>query len=159
MMCGHQPCAACLLLTSFVVCTFRGRVFMACWHWCRSSRVLPCAPPRTSVSGVRRYFDKRAKRVHTFAVEPQSSAVLTSCLKHETLEVGPAAHKLDGIGCGWVPGLLDCRLLDEALSISDIEARNMADRVGKLEGILVGMAGGAVIAAAAKVAHMTRMVL
>ncbi len=87
--------------------------------------------------------------LYVVAVEPAASPVLNGGK--------PGAHKIVGIGAGFVPKFYDKRLVDEVLDISDDEAINMAKEVAKLEGLPVGISSGATLAAAVKIAQRQEM--
>lgn len=98
-----------------------------------------------TITGVTRYFKEvRGKKIQSIAVEPSGSPVLSG---------GPRGkHKIQGIGAGFVPDILDMKLIDEVMQITDEEALEMAPRVAREEGILCGISCGAAMAAALKVA-------
>ncbi len=98
-----------------------------------------------TVTGVGRVLKERFPNVHIAAVEPASSPVLSGG------EKGP--HKIQGIGAGFVPDILDTSVYDEVLQVSDEEAFHWARRVAKEEGILVGISSGAAVAAATRIAR------
>lgn len=97
-------------------------------------------------TGVSRYLKKQNPAVKTVAVEPESSAVLSG------RPAGP--HKIQGIGAGFIPGVMDVDLMDEILTISAEEAGSVARRLAKEEGIFVGISAGGNVAAAMKLAAM-----
>jgi cysteine synthase len=86
-----------------------------------------------------------AERVRIVAVEPDRSAVLSG-------ERGKS-HAIQGIGAGFQPGILDRSLLDEIIRVRDEDALEMAGRLAKEEGLLVGISSGANVFAAAQVAE------
>lgn len=98
-----------------------------------------------TITGVTRYLKEiRGKKIQSIAVEPAGSPVLSG---------KPAGkHKIQGIGAGFVPDILDMKLIDEVIQITDDEALEMAPRVAREEGILCGISCGAAMAAALKVA-------
>lgn len=104
-----------------------------------------------TITGVSRYLkqDKRAA-VRSVAVEPVHSPVLTAIRNGETPKPGP--HKIQGIGAGFKPGVLDLDLVDEIATVSNDEAIGMARRLHLEEGITVGISSGAAMSAAVKVA-------
>ncbi len=93
-----------------------------------------------TLTGVGRYLKARHKQVKIIAVEPETSAVLSGF---------PAgAHGIQGIGAGFVPGILDTEIYDEVMPISDTDAFEAARKMGRKEGLLVGISSGAALAAA-----------
>jgi cysteine synthase A len=78
------------------------------------------------------------------AVEPAASPVLSGGL--------PAAHKIEGIGAGFVPKVLNTQILDETIAVDDDAAYDMAQRLASEEGLLVGVSAGAACWAALQVA-------
>jgi cysteine synthase A len=98
-----------------------------------------------TITGVTRYFKEvRGKKIQSIAVEPAGSPVLSGGARGK--------HKIQGIGAGFVPEILDMKLVDEVMQITDEEALEMAPRVAREEGILCGISCGAAMAAALKVA-------
>jgi cysteine synthase A len=84
------------------------------------------------------------------AVEPQNSPVLSQTLAGKPL--APAAHKIQGIGAGFVPDILDLSLVDQVEQVSNEEAIEYARRLTRREGILAGISCGAAAAVAARLA-------
>lgn len=93
-----------------------------------------------TLSGVSKELKKRKPDFLTVAVEPADSAVLSG--------KEPGAHKIQGIGAGFVPGVLDTKLIDEIVTVTNEEAYEMMRHTAKLEGIPVGVSSGAAIHAA-----------
>lgn len=87
--------------------------------------------------------------IKVMAVEPEDSPVLSGG--------APGPHKIQGIGAGFVPGVLDQSLIDEVLTVSNDESFAMARRAGTHEGIPAGISSGATLAAALKVAAREEM--
>jgi cysteine synthase A len=103
-----------------------------------------------TITGVSRYFKKtRGKAILSVAVEPTDSPVLTQTRAGQTLKPGP--HKIQGIGAGFVPDVLDLSLVDEIELVGNDEAIDHARRLAKQEGILSGISSGAAVAAAIRV--------
>jgi cysteine synthase A len=98
-----------------------------------------------TITGVSRYFEQDKKKpLYSIAVEPVESAVLSG---------KPAGrHKIQGIGAGFIPDILDRSIIDEVLTVTDDESFEMARRIAKEEGIISGISCGAAMAAALKVA-------
>ncbi len=98
-----------------------------------------------TITGVSRYFEQtQGKPLYSIAVEPSASPVLSGG--------EPGKHKIQGIGAGFVPDILDTSLIDEVLQVTDEEAFEMAPRIAKEEGITAGISCGAAMSAALKVA-------
>ncbi|MBQ8885369.1 MAG: cysteine synthase A [Clostridia bacterium] len=97
-----------------------------------------------TVSGVGKYLKSKNPSIQIVAVEPASSPVLSS---------GTAgAHKIQGIGAGFVPDVLDTKIYDEVITVTDENAFAAGKSVGKIEGILVGISSGAALWAAIELA-------
>ncbi len=104
-----------------------------------------------TLTGISRYIKPtRGKAILTVAVEPESSPVITQALAGQELK--PAPHKIQGIGAGFVPKNLDLTLIDRVERVSDDEAKAMALRLMREEGILCGISCGAAMAAAVRLA-------
>ncbi len=105
-----------------------------------------------TITGVSRYFKKaRGKQILSVAVEPSASPVLTQKRNGEELKPGP--HKIQGIGAGFVPAILDLELVDSIEQVSNEDAVLYARRLAREEGILSGISCGAAVAVAARLAH------
>jgi cysteine synthase A len=105
-----------------------------------------------TITGVSRYFERtRGKPLLSIAVEPVASPVLTQTLAGEALK--PAPHKIQGIGAGFVPEVLDLSLVDAVETVSNEDAVNYARRLAREEGILSGISCGAAAAVAVRVAQ------
>jgi cysteine synthase A len=99
-----------------------------------------------TLSGVGEVLKQRKPGVKMIAVEPKSSAVLSG---------GPAGPtKIQGIGAGFVPEVLDTKLIDEIIQVSDDDAIQMARRLAQEEGLLTGISSGAAAWAAAQLAAL-----
>jgi cysteine synthase len=104
-----------------------------------------------TITGVSRYFERtRKKRLLSVAVEPSNSPVITQRLAGQPIV--PGAHKIQGIGAGFVPDVLDLSLVDQVEQVSNEEAIDYARRLTKDEGILSGISSGAAAAVAARLA-------
>jgi cysteine synthase A len=103
------------------------------------------------MTGVSRYFkQKRGRNIVSVAVEPAASPVLTQTRAGEPLK--PSPHKIQGIGAGFVPQVLDMSLVDAVEQVTNEEAVEYARRLTKEEGILSGISCGAATAVAVRVA-------
>ncbi len=97
-----------------------------------------------TITGVGQVLKERRPSVRVFAVEPAASPVLSGG------SAGP--HKIQGIGAGFVPEVLDRSVIDEVIAVSDEDALQTAHRAATEEGLLVGISAGAALHAAAEVA-------
>lgn len=105
-----------------------------------------------TITGVSRYIKQaKGKAIQSVAVEPSASPVLTQTRNGEPVKPGP--HKIQGIGAGFVPGVLDLSLVDAVEQVSNEDAVAYARRLAKEEGIISGISSGAAVAAAARVAQ------
>jgi len=93
-----------------------------------------------TITGVGQVLKARKPSVHMVAVEPESSPVLSGGQ--------PAPHKIQGIGAGFVPSILDRGIIDEIIQVSNDDSFAMARRVAREEGIPVGISSGAALTAA-----------
>ncbi|MGZ5053507.1 MAG: cysteine synthase A [Methylobacter sp.] len=104
-----------------------------------------------TITGVSRYIKQtQGKAIISIAVEPEASPVLTQYRSGELLKPGP--HKIQGIGAGFVPDVLDLSLVDDIEQVSNEDAIVYARRLAREEGILSGISSGAAVAVAARVA-------
>ena len=98
-----------------------------------------------TITGVTRYLKHEKKLpIKSIAVEPANSPVLSGG--------APGKHKIQGIGAGFVPDILDRSIIDEILQVTDDESIEMAKKLMRLEGITCGISCGAAMAATLKVA-------
>lgn len=105
-----------------------------------------------TITGVSRYIKlTKGKQITSVAVEPVSSPQIKCAL--EGLEPEHAPHKIQGIGAGFVPKILDLEMVDQTEQISDEEALEYTHRLMKEEGILAGISSGAAVAAAVRVSQ------
>lgn len=104
-----------------------------------------------TITGISRYIKKtQGKPILSVAVEPISSPVITQTIAGD--EVKPSPHKIQGIGAGFVPGNLDLAMVDRVELVTDDDAKAVALRLMREEGILCGISCGAAMAAALRVA-------
>jgi cysteine synthase A len=104
-----------------------------------------------TITGISRYIKQtQGKPILSVAVEPISSPVISQTIAGD--EVKPSPHKIQGIGAGFVPGNLDLSLVDRVELVSDDDAKALALRLMREEGILCGISCGAAMAAALRVA-------
>ncbi len=109
-----------------------------------------------TITGVSRYIKNTAgKPILAVAVEPLGSPIITQARAGE--EIKPSPHKIQGIGAGFIPKNLDLSLVDRVELVSDEEAKAMALRLMREEGILCGISCGAAMAAAVRMAETPEM--
>ena len=94
------------------------------------------------ITGVAKVLKEKFPKIKVYAVEPEASAVISGGK--------PGPHSLQGLGAGFIPGILDVEILDGAIKVEKEEAFNFAQRAAKEEGIFVGISSGAALAAVAK---------
>nr|WP_288257146.1 cysteine synthase A [uncultured Pseudomonas sp.] len=109
-----------------------------------------------TITGVSRYIKQtQGKPILSVAVEPVGSPVISQTLAGD--EVKPAPHKIQGIGAGFVPKNLDLAMVDQVEKVTDDEAKAMALRLMREEGILCGISCGAAMAVAVRLAEKPEM--
>ncbi len=99
-----------------------------------------------TVTGTAKYLKLQNPDIKIVAVEPEASPVLSGG------KAGP--HKIQGIGAGFVPDILDLSVIDKIVKVSNEEAYSFGRKIASLEGILVGISSGAALCAAAKLATL-----
>ena len=104
-----------------------------------------------TITGVAEALKQRKPSFLAVAVEPAQSPVLTQTLAGQAIHPGP--HKIQGIGAGFVPKVLNLKIVDEVLPIDQDEAIEWARRAAREEGLFVGISSGAALRAAAIVAE------
>ncbi|PZS12161.1 MAG: cysteine synthase A [Solirubrobacterales bacterium] len=98
-----------------------------------------------TITGVGEMLKEHNPRCHVVAVEPRGSAVLSGGR--------PGAHKIQGIGAGFVPAVLNRQVIDEVIAVQDEDAIETARRLARREGVLTGISGGAAVWAALELAR------
>lgn len=98
-----------------------------------------------TITGVAEVIKAKKPSFQAIAVEPEESPVLSGG--------SPGMHKIQGIGAGFVPGVLNRRIIDEIIQVKSADAGEMARRLAREEGILAGISAGAAVHAAVQVAH------
>jgi len=108
-----------------------------------------------TITGVSRYIKRtKCKPIISTAVEPSASPVLTQTRAGQPLK--PSGHRIQGIGAGFVPKILDLTLVDEIEQVTNEEAFEYARRLTNEEGILSGISSGAAVAVAARLAKQSK---
>ena len=102
-----------------------------------------------TLTGCGELLKERNPKIRIVAVEPEDSPVLSGGM--------PGPHKIQGIGAGFVPGILNRDLIDEVISIANETAFTVARKVASLEGVPVGISSGAALAAALEIAERPEM--
>ena len=97
-----------------------------------------------TVTGVGKYLKSKNPKIKVVAVEPSSSAVLSTGVA--------GSHKIQGIGAGFVPDVLDTSVYDEIITVTNEDAFTTGKEIGKKEGVLVGISSGAALKAAIEIA-------
>lgn len=105
-----------------------------------------------TITGISRYLKQtQGKAITSVAVEPSASPILTQKRAGEALKPGP--HKIQGIGAGFIPEVLDLSIIDEVEQVSNEDAVSYARRLAREEGIISGISSGAAVAAAVRQAQ------
>ncbi len=101
-----------------------------------------------TVTGVGEYFKARNPEIQVVGVEPAASAVLSGG--------APGVHRIQGIGAGFIPSVLNRSVVDRIVTVGDMEAYRMTKRLAREEGLLLGISSGANVTAALKIAKDLR---
>ena len=102
-----------------------------------------------TITGCARLLKQRNPQLQVVAVEPAGSAVLSGR--------PPGAHRIQGIGAGFVPAVLERDLIDEVMTVSDEEAMDVGRRLARQEGLLCGVSSGAAVAAALRLGQRAEL--
>ena len=106
-----------------------------------------------TITGVSRYIkNTKGKKIVSVAVEPSHSPVITQTMRGEPLKPGP--HKIQGLGAGFIPQVLDLSVVDRVEQVTNDESVEYARRLSREEGILSGISSGAAAAVAARLAKL-----
>lgn len=108
-----------------------------------------------TITGAGRYLKEHNPNCHTIGVEPATSPVLTQLQQGQISTPGP--HKIQGIGAGFKPEILDLDVVDELVTVTNEEAIHMAKRLSQEEGISCGISSGAAMVAAHRQASKENM--
>jgi cysteine synthase A len=103
-----------------------------------------------TITGVAEVIKQRKPGFKAIAVEPVTSPVITQKMKGEELK--PGKHKIQGLGAGFIPSVLNVKIIDEVVQVTDDDSFKMARRLAREEGILGGISCGAAVVAAVEVA-------
>ena len=103
-----------------------------------------------TITGVGQVLKELNPNVQVIAVEPKDSAVISQCLANQKLQ--PGSHKIQGIGAGFIPSLLDLSVIDEVIQVTNEESLEYGRKLASEEGLLCGISSGAAVCAALQVA-------
>ncbi len=106
-----------------------------------------------TITGVAESIKKKKPSFKVVAVEPKDSAVLSRQKYGKTIGSGPSSHKIQGIGAGFIPDVLNINIIDEIIRVTNEEAISCARRLAKEEGIFAGISSGAALHAGVLVAR------
>lgn len=105
-----------------------------------------------TISGAGRYLKEQNPQIKIVAVEPMDSPVISQKLAGQEIKPGP--HKIQGIGAGFIPGILDLSIIDTVLHVTNDQAFAMGRLLPQREGILAGISSGANVHAAIELARL-----
>jgi cysteine synthase len=108
-----------------------------------------------TITGVGRFLKQQNPNVKIIAIEPVESPVLTQT--RSGVPLAPGSHKIQGIGAGFVPGVLDMDLIDEVITVTGEDSIACARLAAKEEGLFVGISSGAALKAASEIAQRPEM--
>jgi cysteine synthase len=103
-----------------------------------------------TLTGTGQFLKSKNPQIKVVAVEPTDSPVITQRLAGEELK--PSPHKIQGIGAGFIPSILDLSIIDEVVQVTNEQAFDFARKISHEEGILSGISSGAALCAALKIA-------
>ena len=106
-----------------------------------------------TITGIAEVIKQRKPSFLAVGVEPLQSPVISQMQEHKKIQPGP--HKIQGIGAGFVPSVLDLEVVDEVIKVDQEEAIEWARRAAKEEGLFVGISSGAALCAANLIANRT----
>ena len=108
-----------------------------------------------TITGISRFIkNKKGKKIYSVGVEPAESPVITQTLQGKDPMPGP--HKIQGIGAGFIPEILDLSIIDDILLVSSEDSIEYARMLARQEGILCGISSGAAVVAATRLAQQER---